>query len=146
MVDEYFAPNEGDNVKMLGFSEGIGPNNTYKASKLRIVESTMEDFEKCSDLYRETRQRILTKSQQFCVALRNHTKHNTNKGDSGGPVLTGDEPPKLLGITSHGFPGLPEVKVLVSGYHDFISNPRGLLRDSNNGKGGSFTAMKRQQQ
>lgn len=45
MVDEYFIPETGDVVSMLGFSEGIGPNRSYSFSPLRKSYSTVADFQ-----------------------------------------------------------------------------------------------------
>lgn len=63
-----------------GFSEAIGPNRTYSNSPLRFVDTIVEDFKKCEDAYWEKNVQILVNGQQFCVCLRNDTKHNTNKG------------------------------------------------------------------
>ncbi|XP_031622742.1 chymotrypsin-like elastase family member 1 [Contarinia nasturtii] len=129
MVTDYYAAKAGDTVKMLGFTEGIGPNRTTTRSNLRYVESTITDFRTCHNSYwNHKMKRWVDENTQICVDLRNRTINNTNRGDSGGPLITSDDPPKLLGLTSYDFKGLPEIFVKISAYRTFISNPKGYKK------------------
>ncbi|XP_031633673.1 uncharacterized protein LOC116347270 [Contarinia nasturtii] len=121
MVDEGYIPREGDLVTMLGYTQSLesGKKRNTLKSPLREINSTVESFYKCQDSYSD-----LNQQRQFCVKLRSG-RHNTNQGDSGGPVLTSDR--KFIGVTSFDRDDEPEVFTLsttrVSGYRDWIANP-----------------------
>ncbi|XP_031636708.1 trypsin-7-like, partial [Contarinia nasturtii] len=103
----------GDTVTMLGYTEATHPTRQIiDRTHLRSVSSRVEDFQNCRNSYSKRMKGLLLDQQQFCVSLRGKKKHNTNHGDSGGPILTKDG--KLIGTASFNFDGLPEVYVFVN--------------------------------
>lgn len=97
--------------------------NCNKNLSLHHVSSKVHDYEQCKKQYiRKDWAMKFGTSPKLCVSLRTGNSSNTNKGDSGSPILSKDK--KFLGITSYGEKGLPDVCTLVSHHTDFILNPR----------------------
>lgn len=82
IIDRDYRPKEGDYVKMLGYTKTEDRKKIFK-SNLQYVDSKVEDFSVCKEMYiNHKRKRSLEDGRQFCVSLRNKTRHNTNKGNS----------------------------------------------------------------
>ncbi|XP_031632067.1 serine protease 3-like [Contarinia nasturtii] len=133
MVEKDYIPDSSfhnaDVVTILGYtesSEAIGRKCT--PSKLRWVQSMVHRFDTCKSMYAAAKpdEPLLNLRKEFCICLEFGSKHVTNSGDSGGPVIIEDKfgNKKLLGLTTYDHGDLPEVCTLVSGYRNFIANPK----------------------
>ncbi|XP_031632801.1 uncharacterized protein LOC116346741 [Contarinia nasturtii] len=136
MLDENYVPKTMDKVTMLGYTkydnttERDGEDNNYY---LQIVNSTIHDFEDCRVLYSKNdncfKELFKKEVRLICVALRKgrenkKSPHNTNRGDSGSPIITPDR--KFLGLNSLYILKYPEICVLIPAYRDFIASPRAI--------------------
>ncbi|XP_031639025.1 granzyme K-like [Contarinia nasturtii] len=128
IIDKNYASEGGNTVTMLGYTESDGRDRNMTVSPLKSIDATTAEFFQCQTLvYEQHMDRLIQKDREFCVNLHKGQRHNTNQGDSGGPVIIKKRKHYLLGLISYDFWNMPEICTLISGHTEFIADPRSYV-------------------